>query len=301
MYGCQIVNLEFLIPVLPGTNQPRYRIGVTKLSKHALKDPDQIWKASRSIFTWLRASTGLVITVLVVTFVATVGILFYLQLAEKNEGKAQFHLAKAKASYEAFALTKGEATPKALEDLTKELEELTRNYPSSRAQGLAHGLRAQMALKMGKQEEALKHLKFFEAALPSKQKDLARIPLAVAFEDAEQWESALEIYGKLSSSKEPYFSRLGLMGEGRVLRRLEKIADATQRYQTFMEKFGAAPEAVVVKGLLAELKGGAAPAAESPTSAPSKSTSSSSGSTRPSSGSTSSDTTSSKTSSSTTP
>jgi tetratricopeptide (TPR) repeat protein len=202
----------------------------------------------------MRSSLGLFLTVLGGLFVVVVGILLFIQLAEKKEGKAQFHFSKAKLSFESYKSGQGEAATKALDEMKKELEVLSKEFPSSRANQLAEGLRAQWALKEKRSDDAVKALRAFEKALPSREKDIARIPLGVALEDANQWEEARQVYVTLGRSSDPYFIRLGLMGEARTLRKLNRKSEAAEIYKKFLEKYGSSAEALTVRGLLAEIQ-----------------------------------------------
>ena len=126
-----------------------YSSNVNKLTKNELKAPDQILKASRSLMGWMRSGvTGIVVTCIIL-FVGIVGVLFYLQIAAKNEGKAQYVYAQAKAYYENWTLSEEGKKPdlEAQTKLKAELDKLQKEFPSSKANGLAHGLRAQIAAR----------------------------------------------------------------------------------------------------------------------------------------------------------
>jgi tetratricopeptide (TPR) repeat protein len=231
---------------------------VIKITKKELRTPDQIWQASRSLFGWLQSSATWIIGGSVAVFVVIVGILFWIQVADKTEAKAQYRYGLAKAYYETWTLAseaheKQNDAEKAKADLLAELEKLQKEYPRSRANGLADGIRGQLAGHDKKWDEAAQLFERFSDSLPGAERDLGRLPLAQAYENGGNHEKALAVYSKLADSKDDFFIGMGLLGKARVFRATSKPEEARKTYEKYLEKFGSSQEAPSVRGLLSQV------------------------------------------------
>lgn len=229
-----------------------------KISKKELRTPDQILQVSRSLFTWFRSSGGVLVGFLVAGLVAVIGILFWIQMLDKTEAKAQYRYGLARGYFENWSIAKdGKQKPEDLaktkSDLDGELEKLQKEYSTSKANGLADGIRGQLASYEKKWDEAVRYFEKFEAALPGGERDLGRLPLANAYENAGKNESALNLYSKLAESKNDFFVGVGLLGKARIQRAMMKDDEARKTYERYLEKFGTSADAAFVRGLLAQL------------------------------------------------
>lgn len=223
------------------------------LSKKELKTPDRIWIASKNLLDWATGQWVLIGIALGIVFIAIIGTSVYLNLSSKAEGEAQFHYAKAKSLFEQAQIGSGTEKADVKVELQKALEDLSKNYSSSKANKLADLMRARLSLIDKKYDEAIVFLEKYKAGLPRSKKDLALFPLATTYEDAGQFEKALSVYKEISQNEKSSFRAEAMLGKARAERNLQKYADAKATYSLFLEKFPQSLEVSAVRGLMAQL------------------------------------------------
>ncbi|MDB5038318.1 MAG: hypothetical protein JWQ35_1846 [Bacteriovoracaceae bacterium] len=227
-----------------------------KLTKKELKKPDEIWQASRTLMDWMTDQFTAIIIICVLAFIGIIAGIYSYQTHQKTEGRAQYHYSLARTHFEQWKLEASDEKQAKERDATevdikKELDLLSSDYKSSYANKLADQIRAELAASKKNWTEATALYLKYEKVLPRSVKDFARYPLAEAYEESKNLPKALETYDQILNQKESVYSALALLGKARVLKLMNKLPEAKQAYESFLEKHPDSPEVANVRGLLA--------------------------------------------------
>lgn len=222
-----------------------------KLSKTELKNPDKIWKASKTTIEWLTSHLGLTVVGLVAVLGIALGGTYWRLHSEGKEKKAQYHLAKAEKAFDQWVAAAAAEKAKFEEDLKRELAALQTDFPNSHTRELAKGLEARVASERKDWGAAIPLWKDYIKALPAGERDLARLSLAVSFENTNDWTRALAEYEGLAKNEKSFLREWALLGKARSLRQLNRGSEAKAVYEQFLKDFPESSEAAAVRGLLA--------------------------------------------------
>lgn len=225
-----------------------------KMSRKELKSPDRIWVASRDLLSWASDQWALLVGLAAVIFVAVIAVTLVLQYRTKNEAEAQFVYSKAKALYEQTQMAPAKDQPSLKKDLETELGKLQEDYASSRANGMASLIRAQILLGENKLPEAITELEKYQKSLPRNEREFGSFPLAVAYEQAGKFDEALKTFDEIATNEKASLRGDALIGKGRVLVQLKRGDEAKKSFNLYLEKFPQSSEAATVRGLIAEIK-----------------------------------------------
>ncbi len=230
---------------------------MSKMSKKELKRPDQIWEASRTALHWMTNQWVGIAAFLIVVFIAIVGTIYTNQVRKAKEGSAQSHYAKIEALFDQWKLQpKPEQEKDRLkteEEMKAELSVLEKEFPRSRANQLAHAIRADLEASQEKWPEAIRYYEQFLNVLPKADRPVGLYPLGIASEQVGDWTKAIKTYDEIIKSKSKTYASLALLGKARSYKAMGKNSDAKKTYEEFLEAYPTSTEISTVRGLLTAL------------------------------------------------
>lgn len=223
---------------------------MAKLTKHELRAPDEVWKASKSAFQFMQNQWVLLVVLSTLILATMIGGVYYWQSQKKFEGAAGHHYALAKSYLEQWKLAEQKEKEGSLSKAKAELQTLESDYVNSEAQVMAHLLRARLAKEENQTDEAIRYYQAYISKMTGAAREVGQYPLAIFYENQKAFNQSLELYRSILENKKSMYRKLALLGEGRSLRALSKSEEAKESYQIFLEEFPESPDAGKVRGLL---------------------------------------------------
>ncbi|MFP4474671.1 MAG: YfgM family protein [Desulfatibacillaceae bacterium] len=215
-----------------------------KISRKQLKEPDEFQTFTAKIITYMVEHRRQLYTVAgVITFLVVAG-LFLNYFMARTERKAHEMASQAEALYINY-LAGAENRPE-LSTIVERFEDVVREYPRTDAGRSAKLYLAQVYMREGEYEKAVRH---YEEVLDrfGGDEDLAKVAaigLAYAHEQRKEYEKAAEYFRKLAEAEDKAFKEDATLGLARTYEAMGRTEDAYRVYRDFVERY---PESVYVQ------------------------------------------------------
>lgn len=224
------------------------------LNKKELRSPDGVLTIFYKLSSWVQSYWLALVVVLGLSVVGVFAGTIYYQHRQGVEKEAHAHFSEAQRLYEQWELEPGVEKLETLESLEEKLETLETEYPRTQANQLANLFRARIANEDDDVKRAISFYQSYVHALPRQRKFLGLYPLALLYEDEEEWKKSLETYSKILEAERQAIKKQALLGKGRALRKLGREEEAIDIYREFMSEFPASSQAPMVEGWLAQFE-----------------------------------------------
>jgi predicted negative regulator of RcsB-dependent stress response len=217
--------------------------------KELLKKPDEFITFSARSITFVKEHSrkftylGIVIVCLILIFI---GVNIYIKYIEKK-GQTTYSMAY-------YTIAKNMGVEKNKDDLQKSeelLDQVIHEYGLSKAARLALPELAYLKFLQKQYDEAISgYQEFLNKVSDEPYQSLARIALAVCYEEKGEYEKAIQILDRIRSGPDDFFKEQAMLSMARIFRLTNKKAKSNEILKEFVDKFQTSPFLPIAKAYL---------------------------------------------------
>ena len=230
--------------------------GKKKIIKKKLKEPDEFISFTDHAIRFVSRHYKRIITGGVILGVLLAAFFLFQNWEEKKEGEAYQSFGTALQTYQMLDSPYREGTPADFKSLIEKFDEVILKFPRTPSGKLSLLYKGNLHLKLGEFDEAIKAYETFlqKAGKERLYRLLAVEGVGYAHEGKEEYEKAVEAYGKMLEIGEGLQVANAYLSQGRCYEKLGRKKEALESYKTFLQVAPKAMMANVVSGRISNLE-----------------------------------------------